>query len=850
MSNSLRFNTIISLAMSTLLSQAAVPSDYKGSAFKANVVPGIIEAEDFDNGGVDVAYHYKTTNAGNRRDYRPGEAIALAGGGSGIVLGNTSDGDWTCYTIDVQQAGDYSIKVVASSGGNGRYKIDIDGQTATRVMKVPNNGWDSYGEIESKNVHLTKGKHLLRWYTYGGMNIDKIILTRTGDLMGDGTSQGGFDYTYPMTQTYTHNPLFVGFPSQMYDSPFAGTLYTADPSAHVWNIGGEDVLYVYASHDMEPTKGCDRMNRYHILSTKDLKTWTDHGEILNSDDVKAQTGVDGDGFMWAPDAAYNPRDKQYYFFFPHKDSNGQWHIFVATSNKPDSGFKVKGYIKGIPSTIDPCVFVDDDGEAYIYTSGAGKGCWGCKLDKNDWTKLDGEMTPQEGTVNFHEAPWVFKKDGHYYLTNSDGHSNNLGGNQLTYCMGDSPLGPWTYKGVYMHPHGEETAHGSIVKFKGQWYQFYHTGDYSGEGALRSVCFDPVSFNADGTINMVKTWGEPKGCIPVVEPSMKTRIEAENFNNGGIGTAWFKRPNSDEFVLDNPLYRDMEMGTEGSAKFLKNMGTKEWTRYTFRVSQAGRYAIKVRVRQHNVSNSKFRIGVDGSWTSASAYPVGSDKNTWKEMEFLNIELEAGEHYLEFRSMEGKMDVDWIEFGPSVTKVPGTIEAEDYDEDAYNFKDNKAGNSKNYRRDQGVAISEANGVVHISNSNNGDWLKYTFEAQDGTYTIKAYVATLNKGRFYLSVDGKNLGVKEVTTGDWQAYKPFEYTGVELAGGQHVLKLNIQDAVNVDKFEFVRTGDTSGIKNISKKKEVTGDKYYILSGVRVDHPTQDGIYVNSGKKILMHK
>lgn len=82
----------------------------------------------------------------------------------------------------------------------------------------------------------------------------------------------------------------------MYNTPFVGTLYTADPSAHVWDDGR---LYVYASHDMEVPVGCDRMDRYHVFSTTDMKNWTDHGEIMNSATVKAQTGLGIDGFMWA-----------------------------------------------------------------------------------------------------------------------------------------------------------------------------------------------------------------------------------------------------------------------------------------------------------------------------------------------------------------------------------------------------------------------------------------------------------------------------------------------------------------------------------------------------------------------
>ena len=167
---------------------------------------------------------------------------------------------------------------------------------------------------------------------------------------------------------------------------------------------------------------------------------------------------------------------------------------------------MKGYIPGVPSTIDPCIFIDDDGKAYVYAGGGGKGCWGGKLKDDNWLQLETKLASfPEIKGNFHEAPFVFKKDGLYYLTYSDGHKTELGGNQLLYATSKSPLGPWEAKGVYMYPHGEETAHGSIVQFKGKWYQFYHTANYSGAGALRSVCFDEVTFTDDGKINPVHTW---------------------------------------------------------------------------------------------------------------------------------------------------------------------------------------------------------------------------------------------------------------------------------------------------------------------------------------------------------
>lgn len=101
---------------------------------------------------------------------------------------------------------------------------------------------------------------------YGSVNLDKFVLTRTGEYTGNMVDASLFEY--PRYGYYEHNPVVCNFASEMYQNSFTGTLYTADPSAHVWADGR---LYVYASHDMEPTQGCDRMDRYHVFSTADMK---------------------------------------------------------------------------------------------------------------------------------------------------------------------------------------------------------------------------------------------------------------------------------------------------------------------------------------------------------------------------------------------------------------------------------------------------------------------------------------------------------------------------------------------------------------------------------------------------
>ena len=277
-------------------------------------------------------------------------------------------------------------------------------------------------------------------------------------------------------------------------NPIISHMFTADPSAHVWEDGR---LYVYPSTDVAPPKGYRKMDGYHVFSTDDMITWKDHGEILHSRQV--EWGREEGGFMWAPDCAY--RDGVYYYYFPHlteTDFKGNWNIGVATSTKPASDFKLQGYVKGIKPLIDPCVFIDDDQQAYLYQG--SHNAYVTKLKEN-MIDVDGKPQKIEGLDGFREGLFVFKRNGIYYAIYPDDFPKY---NKMRYAMSDSPLGPFKNNEVFIGSTDVITMHGSVVEFKGQWYVFYHNGNLSGGVATnRSVCFDPIYFNEDGTIQMVK-----------------------------------------------------------------------------------------------------------------------------------------------------------------------------------------------------------------------------------------------------------------------------------------------------------------------------------------------------------
>lgn len=328
-----------------------------------------------------------------------------------------------------------------------------------------------------------------------------------------------------MNKLNTHH-LGTAHPKATSMNPVITSIYTADPSAHVWDDGK---IYIYASHDVDPPQGCDLMDRYHVFSSADMVHWQDEGEILSSDDVS--WGRPEGGFMWAPDCAY--RNGTYYFYYPHpsgSDWNDTWKIGVATSDKPASGFKDQGYIEGLGgfAMIDPAVFIDDDNRAYMYYGGGGV-CAAVELGE-DMVSVQGEVQEMTGLEDFHEATWVFKREGLYYLTYSD---NLDGNNRMRYATSESPFGPWTYRGIFLEPTGCSTSHGSVAEFKGKWYLFYHNQAISGEGNLRSVCIDELHFNEDGTIQTVQQTMEGVKPVQGAEP-ISYRTEIYRATTGKVG----------------------------------------------------------------------------------------------------------------------------------------------------------------------------------------------------------------------------------------------------------------------------------------------------------------------------
>ncbi|MCI6503624.1 MAG: family 43 glycosylhydrolase [Prevotella sp.] len=296
--------------------------------------------------------------------------------------------------------------------------------------------------------------------------------------------------------------LLISLPSlAQWGNPIITDAYSADPSAHVFG----DTLWLYPSHDRDDAASFS-MEDYHVYSTTDMKTWRDHGVIFNP--LRQTTWAKGEA--WAPDCIY--RNGKYYLYYP----TDKRHIGVAVGDTPYGPFRdpLGHPLISIDSPgvvcdrdfIDPAVFIDDDGQAYLFM---GQNTVCCIKLNDDMVTYDGKVHIIEGVRDFFEAVWVHKRDGIYYMSYSDGPFRGHEP-QIAYCTATSPLGPYRYQGVILDPVNSGTNHHSIVTYKGQDYLFYHTADLSRTlapgyhcGVRRSVCVDSLFYNADGTIRKVQ-----------------------------------------------------------------------------------------------------------------------------------------------------------------------------------------------------------------------------------------------------------------------------------------------------------------------------------------------------------
>ncbi len=428
-------------------------------------------------------------------------------------------------------------------------------------------------------------------------------------------------------------------------NPIIQTKFTADPAPLVY----KDTVFLYTTHDEHnagPGMGKFLMKDWLLYTSTDMVNWTDHGVVAS---LKSFKWGRQDNGAWAHQCI--ERNGKFYLYCTIQGSG----IGVLVADSPYGPFTDpigKKLVGGddIWSTIDPSVFIDDDGQAYLYWGNPN--LWCVKLNK-DMISYSGEIVKVPGIgkmknqttadpYHYQEGPWAYKRNGHYYMA----YASTCCPEGIGYAMSDSPIGPWQYKGYVMRPNSKSSGnHPGIIDYKGNSYVFgfnyrlnFMLTDLHHE--RRSVCVEEFKYNPDGTIPELPWWSE-KGVPQLGSINPFKRVEAETIN-------WSEGVSTVKDSLTNRIY----VGDIGNNDFIKirgvdfGNGAKKFLAQIKTVADQG--SIEIRIDDK-----------DGSLLGTLNVQHALNNDNWKTIA-CNLKQTKGKHdlYLVFKgSKENLFNFDW-------------------------------------------------------------------------------------------------------------------------------------------------------------------------------------------------
>lgn len=544
------------------------------------------------------------------------------------------------------------------------------------------------------------------------------------------------------------------------DYPIVSHSYAADPAAVEFN----GRLYVYCSNDNENGTNGYNMASINCFSTDDLKNWTDHGVVFRANTTSWAS------LTWAPSVISN-QSKVYLYF-----ANAAGNIGVATSSVPTGPFTdargsalITGATPGASTStqwlFDPCAFIDDDGQAYLYFGGQyPTNARVIRLTAN-LTSVSGAASEMFAT-NFFEASYMHKRNGTYYYT----YCNRFEVGAAIYCETNSnPTNLFVPQGVVLaNPpqNVNNNNHHSIVSYGTNWYIVYHNraaalanGLSNGDAVYkRSLCIDAINYNADGSIQ--QTSPTTDGLVQLKNLNPYTRVEAETIHRqSGIIT---------------------EVCSEGGMN-VTGITNGSWIRIRGVDFGAGAAAFYARVASAGAGgNIELRLdSLAGSLIGTCVVAPTGGAQTWT-IASCNVSGASGVHdlYLKFTGGAGNLfNLNWwqFQFGSGAGSAsPLSFEAESGTLGA-NFTNGTSGGV------QFISISTTN----INSGNPGNAARVasytvTFPAA-GTYDLYARVrvgpdAFNDDSLFY----GNGFGTKSPTAdGDWIFVNGLAVAGFTAAG-----------------------------------------------------------------------
>lgn len=285
-----------------------------------------------------------------------------------------------------------------------------------------------------------------------------------------------------------HNPIIPG--------------YYADPTV----IQDDGKFYIFAT--LDPWGG----DELGLWESSDLTNWK---LIPLSWPTKqlCQSKNSNQNKVWAP-SVIKGKDGKFHMFVSvgsevyagvADQPAGPWRNAVADNQPLISTQAALGI-----HTIDAEAFTDDDGQAYLYW-GSGLNwvnghCMIAKLNR-EMNRLDEEckdITPE----HYFEGPYMFKRNGVYYLTYSEGLCTDHT-YKVQYSTSKTPYGPFVFgeNGPILSSDLEKgvkgPGHHTILSYKGKHYIIYHRiSPNSSKELLRQICIDRLDFDKNGKFKRV------------------------------------------------------------------------------------------------------------------------------------------------------------------------------------------------------------------------------------------------------------------------------------------------------------------------------------------------------------
>ena len=596
------------------------------------------------------------------------------------------------------------------------------------------------------------------------------------------------------------------------------TNYTADPAPYVHG----DTVYLYTTHDEDNADGF-MMYDWLLHTSTDMVNWTSHGAVASLGDIKWTSKTNG---AWAEQII--ERDGKWFMYVPIH-GNG---ISVLVADNPYGPFK-EPLNKALVwqrehwNDIDPTVWIDDDGQAYMY--------WGnpelymIKLNK-DMISTQGSIVTYPKIKDYQEGPWVYKHGNNYYMT----FASTCCAEGIGYAMSDKITGPWTYKGDIM-PHSSRSNgnHPGIIDFKGKSYVFglnYELWRYKSEKMgqkyqhkeRRSVGLSEMKYNADGTIQKIDYWPD-NGVAQLEDFDPYKRVEAETMSWGEDVRV------RKSGAAGNTVITNLSEGkyTKISGVEFGDAGAESFSASVLSVKKASSITVRLdKVDGEIVGKAEF--SADGLVTVPLTGAVGKhdvffvfagdfEADYW-EFEDSKTSIPQGPFCkAKLSDPEAKCDVPVV--GAKVEGTANFIDFENYDVGgagkAYYDMDTKNQGGE-YREDRVDIVKNGDGFA-VGYTQKGEWLEYTVNVQAGgklPFELSYASGMDNTGvRLFMDDEPITDTLALTGTGDFDTYGTFKGTTTkELTTGEHVLKVMVtSDYVNLDWIAFGESeGSAEDIRN----------------------------------------